>query len=271
MAEKAAIPSRRHEIVQIARTWAPDAYIAALLAPHDLQPDLIALAAFCGDVERIVETVSEPTIAEIRLQWWREAVIGAASGALTGDPKADALGEAVRRHGLPSAQFDDLLDARALDLYADPLADEPALSAYLEKTDGRALQWAARVRGASGDVSPLIAAAGQAIGLTRLVRRLPVILARGRSPFPGGPSAPDDQTTELARRRAEARSALDEALCHWRTSSKADRGACLPLAVVKSYLSASDRLGGDAGGHVVDIQPLDRIWRLGRAHAFGWF
>ena len=72
--------------------------------------------------------------------------------------------------------------------------------------------------------------AGTAIGLTRLVRRLPVFLARGRSPFPGGATDPADQSEELAHRRAQARAALDAALSQWRASSKAERAACLPLA-----------------------------------------
>ena len=48
------------ELRQTAKTYAPDAYVTALLAPRDRQRAMIALAAFFGDVERIVTTLSDP-------------------------------------------------------------------------------------------------------------------------------------------------------------------------------------------------------------------
>lgn len=51
-----------------ARTYAPDRYLAALLAPKSYRDDLIILAAFLGEMERIPKIVREPALGEIRLQ-----------------------------------------------------------------------------------------------------------------------------------------------------------------------------------------------------------
>ena len=50
-----------------ARTHAPDRYYAALLAPAEARDDLIALAAFTGEIERISRQVSEAALGEIRV------------------------------------------------------------------------------------------------------------------------------------------------------------------------------------------------------------
>ena len=73
-------------------------------------------------------------MGEIRLQWWRDAITGLADGAVTGHPIADALGEAVRRHGLPQQWLLDMTEAFAFDLYSDPMPDAQAFDGYLRNT-----------------------------------------------------------------------------------------------------------------------------------------
>jgi hypothetical protein len=59
-----------------ARLNAPDRYYAALFAPAAVRDDLIALAAFCGEIARIGRQVSEPVMGEIRITWWRDPCAG---------------------------------------------------------------------------------------------------------------------------------------------------------------------------------------------------
>ena len=61
------------DVVTIAaRAHERDRYLAALLGPRPIRRDLIALAAFAGEVGRIPAFVTEPMMGRIRLQWWRE-------------------------------------------------------------------------------------------------------------------------------------------------------------------------------------------------------
>jgi len=110
---------------EAARRSEPDRYLAALLAPRAARADLIALAAFVGEVARIPLTGSEPMIGEIRLQWWRDALVNLLGGTATGSPIADTVGAAIRSRGLPEALFMSIIDARSRDL--DPQARSPAL------------------------------------------------------------------------------------------------------------------------------------------------
>jgi 15-cis-phytoene synthase len=261
------------EMRQTAKSYAPDAYVTALLAPRDRQRHMIALAAFIGDVERIVTTLSDPNIAEIRLQWWRDAIQSATGGSKTGHPGADGLADAITVHALPFDTFDSLLDARALDLYADPLPNEAAFDAYLSKTDGAAFQLFARCLGSTAPpASPLIAHSARACGIARLIAHLPVFIARGRAPFPGvSGNDPAGLRTALDARREQARDALSSARGIWRTSPQPERTACLSLALVEPYLKGSNRPGHEPATALTQIQPLTRMWRMWQAHAIGRF
>ncbi|MDZ4843063.1 MAG: squalene/phytoene synthase family protein, partial [Hyphomicrobium aestuarii] len=186
------------ETRRVARTFAPDLYLSALLAPRRAQPALISLAAFDGDIDRIILTVSEPSLAEIRLQWWRDALSNglnaqpqtanlqpgnpANTPIASGSPVADAVIAAARANGLSFDGFDRALDARSLDLYADPLPGEAALEAWIDATVGHALRASARIlddaAAATGPAQALIAASASAIGRTRLLCATAALLAR---------------------------------------------------------------------------------------------
>ncbi|HEX4270168.1 MAG TPA: squalene/phytoene synthase family protein, partial [Rhizomicrobium sp.] len=59
------------------RTADPDRYFSALFAPANLRPFLFALYAFNAEVARVAESVREPMLGAIRLEWWRETAEGA--------------------------------------------------------------------------------------------------------------------------------------------------------------------------------------------------
>lgn len=255
------------EYLALARNYAPDFYLSALLAPKAARGELIALAAFFGDVERIILTVSEPPLAEIRLQWWRDALTAAEAGHKSGHPIADHLSEAVRAGRLPFALFDDLIEARIFDLYADAVPDEAFVTAYLDKSDGGAFQLTAlAIGGASGPPSALIQAAGRLYGATRLHRSMPALQARGRMPFPGLSYGDDPQLkAALAAHRKELRASLSDARLLWRNASPLERSACLPIALVGDYLAILSR-PEVASRRRIGVLPLTRVWRVWCAH-----
>src|SRR5471030_63417 len=70
-----------NRLAQSVRAADPDRYFSALFAPAPLRPCLMALYAFNHEVARIAETVREPMLGAIRLEWWRETAEQAAKGA----------------------------------------------------------------------------------------------------------------------------------------------------------------------------------------------
>ena len=63
---------------ELVRTHDPDRFFTTLFAPVTARPALWALYAFNHEIARAKETVREPMMAMIRLQWWREVVEGTA-------------------------------------------------------------------------------------------------------------------------------------------------------------------------------------------------
>ena len=64
-------------IVALVRRHDPDRFLTALFAPPEKRDALLTLYAFNHELARAREAVSEPPLALIRLQWWREVVEGA--------------------------------------------------------------------------------------------------------------------------------------------------------------------------------------------------
>jgi phytoene synthase len=73
-ADTLAAPDR---LAALVRRHDPDRFLTALFAPADRRTALFALYAFNHELARAREVASEPMLALIRLQWWREVVEGA--------------------------------------------------------------------------------------------------------------------------------------------------------------------------------------------------
>jgi 15-cis-phytoene synthase len=257
-------------VADAARANALDRYLAARLAPREARRDLIALAAFVGDTARIAATASEPLIGEIRLKWWRDVLeAGPAEREATGNPVADALREAIARHGLPAEPFAKLLDARSRALDPEFGMSGAALDRYLDETEGAAFRLAARILGVPpGEAADkLLFAAGQSYGRVQLLRAVPLMLeARQRS-----------QRAHLVNDWAElapaildgARSSLQQVRRNSRAAPESANAAILPTALVEPYLAALEKLGPGIVRERADISPLTRAWRLWRASVRG--
>jgi phytoene synthase len=61
----------------LVRRHDPDRFLTALFAPPERRETLFVLYAFNHELARAREVTSHPTLALLRLQWWREIVEGA--------------------------------------------------------------------------------------------------------------------------------------------------------------------------------------------------
>jgi phytoene/squalene synthetase len=94
-----------------------DRFLGALFAPEPARRDLLALLAFDHELARTPVVTSEPMLARIRLQWWREAVREAAQAAAgeskpRAQPIVESLSEMIGRHGLDPEELVAVIDAR---------------------------------------------------------------------------------------------------------------------------------------------------------------
>jgi phytoene/squalene synthetase len=200
------------DVVRVAaRAFEIDRYLASLLAPAAARDDLIALAAFAGEIARIPLFVTEPMMGRIRLQWWRETLENGIDG---GNPIASAIISASNRHGFEVSELIRFIDAHESTLDDVPFADDQALQAHFAATEGVLLSCAAKVLGPGFDLwdmphREVHVAAANAYGLARLVAELPVTLAAGHVLIPADRlSAVAGAAGRFVRRRTPLQSRL---------------------------------------------------------------
>jgi phytoene synthase len=272
------------DIVRIVRQGDRDRYLSVLFAPEEKRPALFALYAFNVEIARIRDLIHEPMPGEIRLQWWRDAILGGAPTA--GHPVAEALIEVIREYALPPAAFDNFLEARLFDLYDDPMPSRTDLEGYCGETASALIQLAGLVldRDAAPAMADLAGHAGCAQAMTGLLRSLPIHLARGQCYVPrdilsAAGTSPEEVFAEkgglAAGRAIQAMIALaGEHLGKFQEGARglppALRPAYLSADLAGAYLAVLSSSSADPFTQISDISPLRRYLIMARRAFFGW-
>ena len=92
----------------------PDRFLTALFAPAERREALFTLYAFNHETARAREVASEPMMAMIRLQWWREVVEGMPKKHEVATP----LSQLLEAGELDPAPLLSMLDAREVSEFA---------------------------------------------------------------------------------------------------------------------------------------------------------
>lgn len=170
--------------IDVLRQSDRDRFLSVQFAPADVRAGLYALYALNQDVARAAEIASEPLVARMRVQWWRDAMPAILAGSPPAHPIAEAL--SVVRDRLDGELLEKLLMARADDADAPSYGDFQALQAYLEVTSTGLGMLALGVLGVKGDEAArcAIGHAGMAWGILGIVRAVPFWAARRRCFLP---------------------------------------------------------------------------------------
>ena len=179
---------------EIVRRGDPDRFLSAMAAPPDARKVLFPIYAFNVEVARAPWVTEEPMIAEMRLQWWRDALaeIGA-GGVIRSHEVVTELAHVLPRDMVPV--LDRLVEARRWDVYKDPFEDAAQFESYLAATSGGLMQAACVALGAKLD--PGVEAIGLAQGLANFWRAVPKLLVANRVPLVGKSGA---DRADLAQR-----------------------------------------------------------------------
>ncbi len=233
----------------------PDRYFSTLFAPAAMRPYLMALYAFNHEVARVAETVREPMLGAIRLEWWRETVEGAHKGGPRNHDVAKGLAALFQDFPLAVADFEAIIAARAYDASAERFATLADLESYMDGSGGGIMRLAAQILG--GDVA-IAREPALAYGLTGLLRSLGFHNARHKLYMPldllASVGLEAEQFFDLRhdpRVDAVAHQLALRARDHFLAARrgpkpKAALAAILPAALVPAYLR---RLGRDVPIH----------------------
>ncbi len=182
----------------------PDRFLATMAAPVAARRVLFPLYALNVEVARAPWVTQESMIAEMRLQWWRDALAEIAAGGPVRrheviTPLAEVLSPDL------AAAADEMIAVRRWDIYRDPFEDAAHFDRYIDQSAGTLMWLAARSLGEAEESA--VRDAGFALGLANWFRAIPELEARNRIPLLDG--TPDGLRTlaerglaRLARARA---------------------------------------------------------------------
>jgi phytoene synthase len=151
----------------IVRRADPDRFLTALFAPPARREALFTLYAFNTETARAVQATSEPTMALIRLQWWREVVEGTRKAHEVATPLSGLLASGT----LDPADLLSVLDAREV----TELPDVPSWRDWLLAGPGALAVAAGRILGVPD--APWLRSLGAGYGAAGVLRNT-VALAR---------------------------------------------------------------------------------------------
>jgi phytoene synthase len=163
---------------RIVRQHDPDRFLTALFAPPDRRETLFLLYAVNHELARAREVVSNPMLALIRLQWWREV----AEGARRRHEVAGPLGEALDDGRLVAADILRMIEGREAE--ADAVEDLAAFHAYVRGAFGGVAAAAGRALGAAGPALDVLCDLGAAYGVAGILRSVPVLARQDRCVLP---------------------------------------------------------------------------------------
>ncbi len=278
---------RLSPVAALVRRHDRDRYQTVLFAPAARREALFALYAFNYEIARVRESVTQPMLGQIRLQWWRENIAAAFVGRTPRHhPVVEAVTVAIRELQLTREHFDRLIDARENDLAEEPPTSLPALEDYAEATSARLIYLALEVLGVH---DPRAGEAGLHVGiaysLAGLLRAMPFHARTGRLLIPADIAARSglsEQDYRALRSTPGLRSATAElaaaALRHLGLAraqrAKIPRSALpalLPAIVAQRSLLRLKRAAYDPFDAALAVPDPLQSWRLAAAAFLNWY
>jgi len=255
-------------------------YYSFRLLPAPRRAAITALYAYCREVDDVVDEVSDPNVARVKLAWWRTEV----DAIFTGDPQhpvALALVKAVERYGITRGNLQTVIDGMEMDLDKVRYVDFTELETYCDRVAGVVGLMAAAIFGYE-DPSTLVYASklGVAFQLTNIIRDVGEDARRGRVYLPQEDLArfgvpPSDVLrghaspafVELMRFETErARAWYDAAFAALPARDRHAQRAGIAMAAI--YRTLLDEIARD-GYRVLDrriaLTPLRKLWLATRA------
>ena len=259
-------------------------YYAFLFLPPPRRAAITAYYAFCREVDDVVDEVSDPGVAAMKLAWWRKEVAEAFAGRPQ-HPVMRALMPHVADYGVREEHLSQVIDGCEMDLTQTRYLDEAALRRYCHRVAGVVGEVAAGIFGASpgqplSDGSRRYAhTLGLAFQLTNIIRDVGVDARRGRIYLPVDelqrfdvtahellrrepPWGYSERFTELMRfQAARAHALYDEALALLPPSERrAQRPGLMMAAIYRTLLTEIEADGFQVLHQRFSLTPLRKLW-----------
>lgn len=159
-------------------------YYSFMFLPPVQKQAIIALYAFCREVDDVVDECTDPSLASNKLEWWRSEIDKLFAGEPT-HPVTQALKTSTENFNLPQEYFVEIIDGMAMDLEQFTYANFKELSLYCYRVASVVGLMAAEIFGYEDRQTLKYAHnLGMAFQLTNILRDVAEDAARGRIYIP---------------------------------------------------------------------------------------
>ncbi len=159
-------------------------YYSFLFLPEERRRAIIALYAFCREVDDVVDECSDASVARIKLAWWRKEISDIYQGQPQ-HPVARALSEVVGKFRLQEQHLQEIINGMEMDLDYNAYPDFESLKRYCYRVASVVGILSAEIFGYRDPRTPQYAAdLGMAFQLTNIIRDVGEDARRGRIYLP---------------------------------------------------------------------------------------
>ncbi len=273
-----------HYVQEKAASSGSSFYYAFLFLPAPRRAAITAFYAFCREVDDVVDEVSDPGVAAVKLAWWRKEVAQAYAGTPT-HPVMQALMPWTAEFGIEQRQLQAVIEGCEMDLAQTRYLDFAALERYCHLVAGIVGEVAARIFGQTQDATTGYAhKLGLAFQLTNIIRAVGEDALRGRIYLPISELQQFDvkaheitkrqyseRFTALMRFQAQRAHALyDEALALLPAADRRSQKPGLMMAsIYRTLLREIEGEGFQVLHQRISLTPLRKLWLAWKVQALG--
>ena len=257
-------------------------YYSFMFLPPERRQAITALYAFCREVDDVVDECHDLSLAQTKLEWWRQEVGRVYAGTPT-HPVGHALKDVIKGFRLPQEQLLEIIDGMAMDLSQTRYLDFKGLQLYCYRVASVVGLLSVEIFGYENRQTLKYAHdLGVALQLTNIIRDVGEDARRGRIYLPiedlqrFGVPAKDilearysDAFRELMAFQAErAEHFYEQAFAHLPAGDrKAQRPGLVMAAIYRTLLREIARDGFLVLDRRTSLTPLRKVWLAGTT----WF
>ncbi len=250
-------------------------YYSFLFLPPEQKQAIIALYAFCREVDDVVDECDDPSLARIKLEWWRSEI-----NSLFEDspqhPVSQALATSIERFSLPKEHFLEIIDGMEMDLEQFSYDSFKDLSLYCYRVASVVGLMAAEIFGYEDRQTLKYAYnLGMAFQLTNIIRDVAEDSGRGRIYLPAdemkqfGVSVDDilqlkmsDNVRKLIEFQTERAKAYYQKAFELLPESDrfSQRSGLIMAAIYRKTLDEIEQDGFNVLEQRISLTPLRKLW-----------
>jgi len=262
-------------------------YYALVMLPPEQRRAMMALYAFCREVDDIADRIRHEEVALAKLGFWHQEIARVFAGTPQ-HPVGKELAWAKERYALDAELFAEILDGMRMDIERVPIRTRAQLKLYCYRVAGAVGLLSIEIFGYRHRKSRHFATLlGEALQLTNILRDLAEDASRGRIYIPEEDRSRFGVTDEdfrfgrlhegmralLAQYAELASLRYREALAALPDEDRASLRASIVMgAIYRAQLARFCRIGFDVWRRSAHISPLRKLWiawRCWRAEARG--